>query len=182
MKRDAESHASRGQAEARAGRGPQHRRAARLPAREAARGAQGQAQRLRQVGPEGGHRQGQRGQEGGRRRPRSSGHRRAPAGQPGDGRAPLRRPPGRPGRRPGAGRRPAGAPVGRGAVDAEARGRHRRRVRGEEVIAGQRRAKQSVGSACGPEVLDGTGSHEPSATRAARGRGDGHHGISIRSS
>ena len=50
MKRDAEAQRRRGQEAARAGRGPQHRRAARLSAREAARGVQGQAQRVRPRG------------------------------------------------------------------------------------------------------------------------------------
>ena len=63
----------RGQEEARARRGAKHGRAARLPAREAAGGAQGQAQRFRQVGAPGGHRQGQRGQERRRRRRPSTG-------------------------------------------------------------------------------------------------------------
>ena len=45
MQREAEAHADGGQAEARAGRGPQRRRSARLPAREAARGEQGEALR-----------------------------------------------------------------------------------------------------------------------------------------
>ena len=99
----------RGQAEARAGRGPQHRRAARLPAREAARGEQGQA-RPRPTG-----------RPSGRRSTRSTRPRRGttpaainradrgpPARQPGDGRAPLRGP----GRHP---RRGAGGGPGAGA-------------------------------------------------------------------
>ncbi len=81
----------RGQAPPRAGRGPQRRRAARLPAREAARGEQGPAVGGRYDRRPRRHRQGQSGEV--RRRPSRdpAGPRRAPARQPGDVRAPLRR-------------------------------------------------------------------------------------------
>ena len=137
MQRDAESHASEDKKRRELAEATEHRRAAGLPAREAARGAQGQAQRVRQVGAPGGHRQGQRGQEGRRRGGDQPGRRRASSG-------PARRWPSistRPraaARRPGAGPGPgpdhgASASPNGGAERPEARGRHRRRVRGEEV-------------------------------------------------
>ncbi len=81
----------RRQEEARPRRGPQHRRAAGLSAREDPRGAQGQALRRRQGGRQGGHRGGQRGQEGRRPRRDQHGGREPRPGQPGHGRAHLRR-------------------------------------------------------------------------------------------
>ena len=63
----------RRQEAARAGRGQEHRRAAGLPAREADRGEQGQAQRVGSVGASRGDRQGQRGQEARTTRRRSIG-------------------------------------------------------------------------------------------------------------
>ena len=68
MQRDAESHADedKQKRELADARNKADQRS--LPDREAAQGARRQAQRRRQVGPEGGHRQGQGGQEGGRRR------------------------------------------------------------------------------------------------------------------
>ena len=87
------------------------------------------------VGRQRGDRQGQRGQEAGRRGGDQPGGRRAPARQPGDGRAPLReRASAGPGRRrrPATGRGRAAPPAADG-PGPQARRRHRRRVRGEEV-------------------------------------------------
>ena len=74
MKRDAESHAAEDKKRRELAEARNTAETARLPAREADRGKQGQAQR---VGPRGrgrGHREGQRGQEGGRRRGDQLGH------------------------------------------------------------------------------------------------------------